>query len=143
MQELPPCLWSPSQWVVCARVCMVEMICFSCFTLTQDVGELLEKRVKSRFSHRQIQLFPQFSFEDYLEIFQSLISLPAHTGEKFVRDWNDCVKVGCAQNFRFITNIQQLFNFSNKNIKWISASVFTPHQTNEIIWVKYRFCDFQ
>ena len=30
--------------------------------------ELLEKRVKSRFSHRQIHLFNSETFEDYLEI---------------------------------------------------------------------------
>jgi len=33
-----------------------------------DVLDLLEKRVKSRFSHRQIYLFNDYSFEKYLEM---------------------------------------------------------------------------
>ena len=40
---------------------------YSCFCL-KDVVELLEKRVKSRFSHRQIHLFNSEAFDDYLEI---------------------------------------------------------------------------
>ena len=34
----------------------------------QDVVELLEKRVKSRFSHRQIHLFNSETFEEYLQV---------------------------------------------------------------------------
>jgi origin recognition complex subunit 4 len=45
-------------------------------TTQPNVVESLEKRVKSRFSHRQVFLFPKIEFDDYLEIFSSLVSLP-------------------------------------------------------------------
>ena len=38
---------------------------YFCF---QDVVELLEKRVKSRFSHRQIHLFNSETFEEYMQV---------------------------------------------------------------------------
>ena len=42
----------------------------------QDVVELLEKRVKSRFSHRQILLFPQSDFDSYVSLAKNLLLLP-------------------------------------------------------------------
>ncbi|CAK9817583.1 Origin recognition complex subunit 4 [Anthophora quadrimaculata] len=62
-----------------APICVIGMTC------RLDVIELLEKRVKSRFSHRQIFLFPgdtssseqpASAFNDRLELFQHLLSLP-------------------------------------------------------------------
>ncbi|XP_043599414.1 origin recognition complex subunit 4 [Bombus pyrosoma] len=62
-----------------APICVIGMTC------RLDVIELLEKRVKSRFSHRQIFLFPgdissseqpTSAFDDRLELFQHLLSLP-------------------------------------------------------------------
>ena len=38
--------------------------------------ELLEKRVKSRFSHRQLLLFPHTEFTGYVALALSLLSLP-------------------------------------------------------------------
>jgi len=40
-----------------------------------DVTELLEKRVNSRFSHRQVNLMPFQQFEDYLEVARALLKL--------------------------------------------------------------------
>ncbi|XP_053979921.1 origin recognition complex subunit 4 [Hylaeus anthracinus] len=60
-------------------------ICVLGVTCRLNVIELLEKRVKSRFSHRQIFLFPgdtssseqpTSAFDDRLELFQHLLSLP-------------------------------------------------------------------
>ena len=67
-------------------------VCYHCF---QDVLELLEKRVKSRFSHRQIHLCPKFSLEDYVAIFQMYLRLPndMEADAKFVRQWNSRVEV--------------------------------------------------
>lgn len=40
-----------------------------------DVLDLLEKRIKSRFSHRQIYLFNDYSFETYIEMGKFFIQL--------------------------------------------------------------------
>ena len=42
-----------------------------------DAVELLEKRVKSRFSHRQIQFYASYSFDDYMRLFADALTLPA------------------------------------------------------------------
>lgn len=41
-----------------------------------DVLESLEKRVRSRFNHRQIEVFPPHDFKDYQEVVQALLSPP-------------------------------------------------------------------
>lgn len=52
-------------------------ICVLGVTCRLDVIELLEKRVKSRFSHRQVFLFPSLRrFEDYVDLCRDLLSLP-------------------------------------------------------------------
>lgn len=52
-------------------------ICVLGVTCRLDYVELLEKRVKSRFSHRQIFLFPDSNnFKDYLQNFAELLTLP-------------------------------------------------------------------
>jgi origin recognition complex subunit 4 len=76
---------------------------------------MLEKRVKSRFSHRQIFLYPGdtsgsdipvSAFEDRLELFESLLSLPddenvnkieednaeCNIDDKFRAIWNDQIR---------------------------------------------------
>ncbi|KAH8401827.1 hypothetical protein KR009_008180 [Drosophila setifemur] len=55
-------------------------ICVLGVTCRLDVIELLEKRVKSRFSHRQVFLFPSAErFEDYVALFQELLLLPSRS----------------------------------------------------------------
>ncbi|KAH8233124.1 hypothetical protein KR026_004540 [Drosophila bipectinata] len=52
-------------------------ICVLGVTCRLDVIELLEKRVKSRFSHRQVFLFPSSGrFEEYFARVEELLSLP-------------------------------------------------------------------
>jgi origin recognition complex subunit 4 len=52
-------------------------ICVLGITSRLDVVELLEKRVKSRFSHRQIFLLPESdNFDGFLEVFEDLLKLP-------------------------------------------------------------------
>jgi origin recognition complex subunit 4 len=51
---------------------------------------LLEKRVKSRFSHNQIVLFNHLSLEDYVTLFRDLLTLPGK--DMFVTKWNTSVK---------------------------------------------------
>uniref|UniRef100_A0A182Q574 Origin recognition complex subunit 4 n=1 Tax=Anopheles farauti TaxID=69004 RepID=A0A182Q574_9DIPT len=60
-------------------------ICVVGVTARLDVIELLEKRVKSRFSHRQVFLLPpEDDFEGRLELFADLLKLPT---EREVREF--------------------------------------------------------
>ncbi|NXC52874.1 ORC4 protein, partial [Aleadryas rufinucha] len=62
-------------------------------TCRQDILELLEKRVKSRFSHRQIYLMNSFDFKQYIKIFKTQLSLPAEfPDESFAQKWNNNVQ---------------------------------------------------
>uniref|UniRef100_A0A8C0Z3R4 Origin recognition complex subunit 4 n=1 Tax=Canis lupus familiaris TaxID=9615 RepID=A0A8C0Z3R4_CANLF len=63
-------------------------------TCRLDILELLEKRVKSRFSHRQIHLMNSFGFPQYLKIFKEQLSLPAEFPDKlFSEKWNENVQM--------------------------------------------------
>ncbi|CAK6970846.1 origin recognition complex subunit 4 [Scomber scombrus] len=65
-------------------------------TCRLDVLELLEKRVKSRFSHRQIHLLSSLAFEEYVERVRTQLSLPDDFPDgKFAEDWNDSIKTLC------------------------------------------------
>nr|XP_034987058.1 origin recognition complex subunit 4 isoform X3 [Zootoca vivipara]XP_034987067.1 origin recognition complex subunit 4 isoform X3 [Zootoca vivipara]XP_034987076.1 origin recognition complex subunit 4 isoform X3 [Zootoca vivipara] len=62
-------------------------------TCRLDILELMEKRVKSRFSHRQIYLMNSFDFKKYLNICKEQLSLPAEFPEKsFIQKWNKNVQ---------------------------------------------------
>ncbi|NWT01292.1 ORC4 protein, partial [Mionectes macconnelli] len=62
-------------------------------TCRQDILELLEKRVKSRFSHRQIYLLNSFNFKQYIKIFKEQLSLPAEFPDQpFAQKWNDNIQ---------------------------------------------------
>ncbi|XP_015602617.1 origin recognition complex subunit 4 [Cephus cinctus] len=75
-------------------------ICVLGITCRLDVIELLEKRVKSRFSHRQIFLFPGdtsgaeqpiSAFDDRLQLFEHLLSLPDDENvNKIEQQYDDC-----------------------------------------------------
>lgn len=43
-------------------------LCVVGITCRLDVVELLEKRVKSRYSHRNILTFPSYNLDKYMEI---------------------------------------------------------------------------
>ncbi|MEJ1278124.1 origin recognition complex subunit 4 [Cricetulus griseus] len=59
-------------------------------TCRLDILELLEKRVKSRFSHRQIHLMNSFDFPQYMKIFKEQLSLPEEFPNKvFAERWNE------------------------------------------------------
>ena len=63
----------------------------------QDVVEMLEKRVKSRFSHRKAHLFFDYSFEDYMKIFKELLTLPSDlTSKRFLKRWKERIEVRLA-----------------------------------------------
>ncbi|KAM4560205.1 origin recognition complex subunit 4 isoform 1-T2 [Odontesthes bonariensis] len=65
-------------------------------TCRLDVLELLEKRVKSRFSHRQIHLLSSLTFAQYLERVRAQLSLPEDFPDlKFAQEWNAGIKTLC------------------------------------------------
>ncbi|XP_068612560.1 origin recognition complex subunit 4 [Brachionichthys hirsutus] len=62
-------------------------------TCRLDVLELLEKRVKSRFSHRQIHLLSGTTFSRYQERVRTQLCLPGGFPDpKFAQDWNASVE---------------------------------------------------
>ncbi|XP_051479505.1 origin recognition complex subunit 4 isoform X2 [Apus apus] len=68
-------------------------------TCRQDILELLEKRVKSRFSHRQIYLMNSFDFKQYIRIVKQQLSLPAEfPDESFAQKWNKNVQMLAVSN---------------------------------------------
>uniref|UniRef100_A0A3Q2ZP97 Origin recognition complex subunit 4 n=1 Tax=Kryptolebias marmoratus TaxID=37003 RepID=A0A3Q2ZP97_KRYMA len=61
-----------------------------------DVLELLEKRVKSRFSHRQIHLLSSLTFPQYLDRVRAQLRLPDDFPDgSFAEEWNASVKSLC------------------------------------------------
>lgn len=68
----------------------------------KDILELLEKRVKSRFSHRRIYLMNSFAFKQYIRIFKEQLSLPAEFPDKaFAQKWNSNIQVVKARDIWF------------------------------------------
>lgn len=65
-------------------------------TCRLDVLELLEKRVKSRFSHRQIHLLCSATFPQYVERVQNQLRLPNNFPDhRFAEEWNVSIKTLC------------------------------------------------
>ncbi|XP_054236902.1 origin recognition complex subunit 4 [Indicator indicator] len=81
-------------------------------TCRQDILELLEKRVKSRFSHRQIYLLNSFDFKQYLKIFKEQLSLPAKfPDDSFAQKWNSNIQ--CLTEDKVVQEVlQNLFHHS-------------------------------
>ncbi|XP_016006636.1 origin recognition complex subunit 4 isoform X4 [Rousettus aegyptiacus] len=85
-------------------------------TCRLDILELLEKRVKSRFSHRQIHLMNSFGFPQYLKIFKEQLSLPAEFPDKlFAEKWNENVQC-LSEDVSVREVLQKHFNIS-KNLR--------------------------
>lgn len=65
-------------------------------TCRLDVLELLEKRVKSRFSHRQIHLLSGMNFSQYLSRVRTQLCLRDNFPDgRFAQDWNDSIESLC------------------------------------------------
>uniref|UniRef100_A0A6G1R9I4 Origin recognition complex subunit 4 n=1 Tax=Hypotaenidia okinawae TaxID=2861861 RepID=A0A6G1R9I4_9GRUI len=81
-------------------------------TCRQDILELLEKRVKSRFSHQQIYLMNSFDFKQYIKIFKEQLSLPPGFPDKsFAQKWNNNVQH--LSGDKTVRNVlQNLFHFT-------------------------------
>ncbi|GLV36435.1 Origin recognition complex subunit 4 [Carabus blaptoides fortunei] len=95
-------------------------ICVIGLTSRLDVIELFEKRVKSRFSHRQIYLFPDEanktgSFESRLDRVQSLLSINSATPEiiaaSFKTSWNEHV-ADLVKDDEFVKTMRRLYDLT-------------------------------
>ncbi|XP_066089079.1 origin recognition complex subunit 4 isoform X2 [Saccopteryx bilineata] len=85
-------------------------------TCRLDILELLEKRVKSRFSHRQIYLMNSFGFPQYLKIFKEQLSLPAEFPDRlFAEKWNENVQ--CLSEDRNVLEVLQKHFNVGKNLR--------------------------
>ena len=105
-------------------------------SLLQDVLELLEKRVKSRFSHRQILLLSNATFPDYVKRVQRQLWLPAQFPDQhFAQEWNNNVKVGLSiLLFKALTD-----TIKNQLSKTAHSQSFIRighhHTTNRLIFI--------
>ncbi|XP_050076228.1 origin recognition complex subunit 4 [Anopheles maculipalpis] len=97
-------------------------ICVLGLTARLDVIELLEKRVKSRFSHRQLFLLPkEDDFDGRLELFESLLKLPTEQEMRAFESAHPPIPSEALNNDEF-TLLRGLFNprkFSFTS-KWVT-----------------------
>ncbi|VDH93722.1 origin recognition complex subunit 4 [Mytilus galloprovincialis] len=71
-----------------APICVVGVTC------RLDVIELLEKRVKSRFSHRQVYFLNNYSYENFCDICMSYLKIESKPVRcDFIKEWNKQVEV--------------------------------------------------
>ncbi|XP_032789738.2 origin recognition complex subunit 4 isoform X1 [Daphnia magna] len=84
-------------------------------TCRMDAISLFEKRVRSRFSHRQIYLLVKPDFQKYSETFVSLLRLQQSRELKaiYVRSWNKSVE-DLAQDPLVQGSLKKLFNLNPK-----------------------------
>ncbi|XP_055631232.1 origin recognition complex subunit 4 isoform X2 [Toxorhynchites rutilus septentrionalis] len=85
-------------------------ICVIGITARLDVVELLEKRVKSRFSHRQIFILPPMNdFEGRIELFKKLLKLSTDKERKEYIKLHKPISVEALQN-RELPLLRRVFN---------------------------------
>ncbi|KAI6655246.1 Origin recognition complex subunit 4-like isoform X1 [Oopsacas minuta] len=89
-------------------------------TTRLDVIELLEKRVKSRYSHRQLYLATDYTFPDYLRIARQLLD-PCFMQDK---DWSVHIE-SILSNPNVISSMKQVYT-SSKNVRILQNFITTP-----------------
>ncbi|XP_042339121.1 origin recognition complex subunit 4-like, partial [Plectropomus leopardus] len=95
-------------------------------TCRLDVLELLEKRVKSRFSHRQIHLLSNPTFAQYLRRVRTQLSLPDDFPDsQFAQDWNDGVKTLCED--KSVEDVLQRHFNSSKDFRSLHVLLVPLH----------------
>ncbi|RDD39949.1 Origin recognition complex subunit 4 [Trichoplax sp. H2] len=94
-------------------------------TCRLDVLELLEKRVKSRFSHRQIYLLYAPSFDQYVAVFKSLLKIEGK-GHKpsQTKSWNNHIEK-LANDGSVNDILRRLFDYS-KDLRLLKNLLVTP-----------------
>lgn len=71
-------------------------------TRRPDTTDLLEKRVKSRFSHRIVQCYPPGSLEEWKLLVDKALSAGKTQEAQFDEAWDQDVKVSSAPCFRLL-----------------------------------------
>ncbi|XP_030828968.1 origin recognition complex subunit 4-like isoform X2 [Strongylocentrotus purpuratus] len=90
-----------------------------------DVVELLEKRVKSRFSHRQIHVFNTLTFDQYCEVFRKTLMLPSNFMDKtFAKEWNNHIEM--LTEDATITEILQKTYSLDKSVRSLYSLMLLP-----------------
>ncbi|XP_050094419.1 origin recognition complex subunit 4 [Anopheles aquasalis] len=115
-------------------------ICVIGVTARMDVVELLEKRVKSRFSHRQIFLHPaEDAFQERLQLFEELLKLPTEKDVAKYDETHPLIPTEIIEGNEELVLLRNLFNprefdFSANWVKqWnrqIAALVKNPSVSN-------------
>lgn len=121
-------------------------ICVLGLTCRLDVIELLEKRVKSRFSHRQIFLYvADQEWEDKLQLMRSLMSLPTTTCASGERPASMNYLNNCEMHFLKNTFDQDSEIVKELPKKWISSwnkhidEVLTNDKVAQVIQEFFNF----
>ncbi|RUS33554.1 origin recognition complex subunit 4 C-terminus-domain-containing protein [Jimgerdemannia flammicorona] len=90
-----------------------------------DTMELLEKRVKSRFSHRQIYLFPPEQFKDFMCIVRATLALGDEVrNEKYKSEFNAVLEV-LLEDPSFIQVVRRVFDLT-KDLRMFYKICFEP-----------------
>ncbi|XP_004346747.2 hypothetical protein CAOG_05062 [Capsaspora owczarzaki ATCC 30864] len=98
-----------------------------------DVIELLEKRVKSRFSHRQIHFLHNFGFDEYLSIARNSLLIAGAEHDAAISAWN--AQVAEAMNDRsLVAALQVQFDLSKdpRVISTVLSSALTASATGRL-----------
>ncbi|XP_022228744.2 origin recognition complex subunit 4 [Drosophila obscura] len=120
-------------------------ICVLGVTCRLDVIELLEKRVKSRFSHRQVFLFPSADqFEEYTKLCQELLSIPSNSELKVSADRIDSLELLKSEALNFHRNHFDAveYEFDNKFVEnWNKhhAKMLKSAQAQKSLQMLYDF----
>ncbi|KAL1933231.1 hypothetical protein VTP01DRAFT_7321 [Rhizomucor pusillus] len=98
-------------------------------TCRLDVLLLLEKRVKSRFSHRQIYHFPPAKFGDFLELAKDSLRLSLQLGDsaaysRFVEKFNSSIE-NLFQDGNVTAIVRRIFDLT-RNIRMFYKLCFEP-----------------
>ncbi|TRZ01022.1 hypothetical protein DNTS_016668 [Danionella cerebrum] len=92
-------------------------------TCRLDVLELLEKRVKSRFSHRQIHLFSSLTFPQYVDVVRGQLSLTQDFPQPtFSSQWNKSISKLC-EDKSVLDILKRNFNTS-KDFRSLQSLLF-------------------
>ena len=94
-------------------------------TCRLDALALLEKRVLSRFSSRQIHLFPQQAFEDFQLLFRETLRLPGDFSHaSYARAWHASVDTLC-QSDAVTRELQKLYDV-NRDLRALHTMIALP-----------------
>jgi len=122
-------------------------------TCRMDAISLFEKRVRSRFSHRQIYLLTKPDFDNFTDNFERLLCIEAEKGLKtiYARNWNKSIQDLMADpsvegtlkkifnlnsKFRFLQNILVLILTSHLEIALRFVFLFHPSRKG---WLNLLF----